>query len=139
MVSYDALGPGGRVILHAETLSRAEQRQKASSQCRTAHDERRRSQFRKERLLDINPHTDSGVQRVPVRVKGKTFGLTIQKTHVWIIPANSDAAPRAAVAPVQQLRKLWRHRGQKRPKACGSSEKPATSQHPGRARDSWER
>ena len=50
----------------------------------------------------IDLHTDSGVQRVPVRVKGKTFGLTIRKTDAWIIPENSDPAPRAVVALVEE-------------------------------------
>ena len=99
----------------------------------------------------IDLRTDSGLQRMPVRVKGKTCGLTIRKTDAWIIPENSDPAPRAVVAPVeeeigraeqpnplQQRRKLRRHRGQKRLNACGSSEKPATLQHHGRARDSWD-
>ena len=34
----------------------------------------------------IDLHTDPRVQRVPVRVKGKTFGLSIRKTDAWIIP-----------------------------------------------------
>ena len=38
----------------------------------------------------VDLHTDSGVQRVPVRVKGKSFGLSIRKTDAWIIPENSD-------------------------------------------------
>ena len=48
----------------------------------------------------IDLQTDAGVQRMPVRVKGKTFGLSIQKTDAWIIPETSDPAPHAVVAPV---------------------------------------
>ena len=48
----------------------------------------------------IDLQADTGVQRVPVRVKGKTFGLSIQKTDAWIIPETSDPAPHAVVAPV---------------------------------------
>ena len=43
----------------------------------------------------IDLHTDTGVQRVPVRVKNKTFGLSIQKTDAWIIPQASDPTPPA--------------------------------------------
>ena len=101
-----------------------------------------------ERNSWINLPRDAGIQRVPVRVKGKTFGLSIQKIDVWIIPETRGPAPHAVVAPVaaeqnnpcrlRQHRKLWRHRGQKRLRACGLSEKPATLQQPGRARDCWD-
>ena len=37
-----------------------------------------------------------------VRVKGKTFGLSIQKTDAWVIPEISDLAPHAVVAPVDE-------------------------------------
>ena len=37
-----------------------------------------------------------------VRVKGKTFGLSIQKTNAWIIPETDDATPHAVVAPVDE-------------------------------------
>ena len=47
-------------------------------------------------------HTDSGVQRVLVRVKGETFGLSIQKTDAWIIPEIHDATPPAEVAPADE-------------------------------------
>ena len=50
----------------------------------------------------IDLQTDAGVHRVPVRVKGKTFGLSIQKTDAWIIPETSDPAPQAEVAPVDE-------------------------------------
>ena len=50
----------------------------------------------------IDRQTDAGVQRVPVQVKGKTFGLSIQKTDAWIIPETSDPAPHAVAAPVDE-------------------------------------
>ena len=101
MVSCDVLGPGGRVILHAQTpfvqsdfkrpllyvgkltMSGAE----VKFGCKGS---------------SIDLHTDSGEQRVPVRVKGRTFGFTIQKTDAWIIPKNRDPVPRAVVAPVEE-------------------------------------
>ena len=46
----------------------------------------------------IDLQTGTGVQRVLVRVKGKTFGLSIQNTDAWIIPETSDPAPHAVVA-----------------------------------------
>ena len=52
MVSYDVLGPGGRVILHAQTPLCAERRQEVSSQCWVAHAEWRRSQVRRQELMD---------------------------------------------------------------------------------------
>ena len=65
----------------------------------------------------IDLQTDTGVQRVPVQVKGKTFGLSIQKTDAWIIPETSDpapAAPEAAAAPrpeeTQDMRQTGRER-----------------------------
>ena len=39
---------------------------------------------------------------MPVRVKGKTFGLSIQKTNAWIIPEAEDAVRHAEVAPVDE-------------------------------------
>ena len=50
----------------------------------------------------IDLHTDSGVQCVLVRVKGKTFCLTIHKTDAWITPENSDPAPSAVEAPAEE-------------------------------------
>ena len=47
----------------------------------------------------IDLYTDTGVQRVPVRVKGLNFG---QKTDAWIIPKTGDPAPHAVVAPVDE-------------------------------------
>ena len=86
-----------------------------------------------------------------VRVKGKTFAsrsgrpmhgsfprsvtqLHVQKWRRW----KKRSAEQNNLIPLQQRRKLMRHRGQKRLKACGSNEKPATWQLPGRARDSWD-
>ena len=50
----------------------------------------------------IDLQTGAGVQHVPVRVKGKPFGLSIQKTDAWIIPETSDPAPHVVVAPVDE-------------------------------------
>ena len=50
----------------------------------------------------IDLQTDTGVQRVPVRVKGKTFGLSIQKTDAWIIHETSDPAQHAVMARVDE-------------------------------------
>ena len=50
----------------------------------------------------IDRDTDSGLQRVPVRVKGKPFGFSIQKTNAWIIPETSGQVPHAVVAPVDE-------------------------------------
>ena len=102
MVSYDVLGPGGRVILHAHTpfLCRATSKGLFS----VSESSRRvvQSQVRRRTHGSI-----AGVQRVPVRVKGKTFGLSIQKTTAWITPETDDAAPHAEVAPVDVLEWYW--------------------------------
>ena len=52
----------------------------------------------------IDLHTDSGLQRVPVRAKGKNFGLSVLKTSAWIIPEAEEpnpppTAPEARAAP----------------------------------------
>ena len=52
MMPNDVLGPGGRVILHAQNSLCAERRQKATSQCWKAHAEWRRSQVRRQELMD---------------------------------------------------------------------------------------
>ena len=134
MVSYDALDPGGRVALHAQTpfvqsdverlvlcvgeltLSGAEVKFGSKGSC-------------------IDQHTDSGVQRVPVGLKGKTFGLTIRKTDAWIIPENSDPAPRAVVASRRRDRQS--RTTQPRPSSTGSrggTEARRDSRHAARAR-----
>ena len=50
----------------------------------------------------IDLHTYTGMQRVLVPMKGKTFGFSIQKTNAWIIPETDDAAPDVEVAPVDE-------------------------------------
>ena len=54
----------------------------------------------------IDRQADSGVQRGLVRVKEKTFGLSIHKTAAWIIHQTSDPAPHAVVAPVDEESRL---------------------------------
>ena len=83
---------------------------------------------------------------MPVRVKGKTFDISIQKTDAWIILETSDPAPHAVVAPVdeeidraeQPIPAPVAPEGRKRLKVCGSSERSATLQQTGRERDSWD-
>ena len=86
-----------------------------------------------------------------LRVKGKTYGLSIQKTDVWVIPETDDATPRAEVASVDE--EIGRGEAPNVPLASPEAaaaprpegeasnvqrgEKPVTLQHPGRARDSW--
>ena len=99
----------------------------------------------------IDLHTDSGVQRVPVRVKVKTFGLTIRKTDAWIIPEISDPAPRAVVAPAEEetgraeqtnpAPAAQEAEAAPRPEETQGvrlEQEATTLQHPGRARDSWD-
>ena len=99
----------------------------------------------------IDLQTDAGVQRVPVQVRGKTFGLSIQKIDAWIIRETSDPAPHAMEAPVDEEidrekqpvpapapPEADKRQGRKRLKACGSSEKPVTLQQTGRVPDSWD-
>ena len=140
MVSYDVLGLGGRVILHAQTpFVQSDVVGKLTQGGAEV-------KFRDENSW-IDRQTDVGVQRVLVRVKAKTLGLSIQKTDAWIIPETSHPAPHAVVAPADeeigrslllQHRKVQRHQGRTRLKACGSSEKPVTLQQTGRERDSWD-
>ena len=85
LVSYNILGPGGRPFLSVGTLTTSGTEAKFGS---------------KSSWIDL--HTDNAVQRVPVRVKGKTFGLSVQKTIAWIIPQAEDAVPHAEVAPVDE-------------------------------------
>ena len=100
MVSYDVLGPG-RMILHAQTpFVQSDVKRPLLSVGKLTISGAEVRFGSKGSWIDL--HTDSGVQRVLVRVKGKTFGLTIQKTDAWIIPGNSDPAPRAVVAPVEE-------------------------------------
>ena len=97
MLSYDVFGPGGRVILHAQTpfvqsgvkwpLLSVGKLTKSGAEVKFG---------RKGSWVDL--HTDTGMQRVLVRVKGETFGLSIQKTDASIIPGTSGPARRAVVA-----------------------------------------
>ena len=101
MVSYDVLGPGGRVILHAQTpFVQSDVKRTLLSVGKLTMSGAEVKFGSKGSWIDL--HTDSGVQRVLVRVKGKTFGLTIHKTDAWIIPENCDPAPRAVVTPVEE-------------------------------------
>ena len=150
MVSYDVLGPGGRTILHAQTpLVQSDVKRTLLSVGKLTQSGAEVKFGDKNSWIDLQ--TDAGVQRVPVRVKGNTFGLLIQKTDARIIPETSDPAPHAVVARsmkrsaeqnnpslLMQQRKLQRHQGRKRLKACGSSEKPVTLQQTGRVPDSWD-
>ena len=149
MVSHDALGPGRRVMLHAQTpFVQSDVKRPLLSVGKLTMSGAEVKFGSRGSWIDL--HTDSGVQRLPVRVKGKTCGLTIGKTDAWIIPENSDPAPRAVVAPVEEeigraekpnnapgAQEAEAAASQTRLKACGSSEKPTSLQHSGRARDSW--
>ena len=100
MVSYDVLGLGGRVILHAQTpFVQRDVKRPLLSVGKLTQSGAEVKFGDKNSWIDLQ--TDTGVQRVPVRVKGKTFDLSIQKSDAWIIPENSDPAPRAVVAPVE--------------------------------------
>ena len=57
-------------------------------------------------------HTDSGVQRVPLRVKSKTFGLTIWKTDAWKNSNPAPAAQEAEAAPKPEETSPRRQLGQ---------------------------
>ena len=52
--------------------------------------------------LIFKPTLECNACLLPVRVKGNTFGLSVQKTDAWIIPETSDPAPHAVVAPVDE-------------------------------------
>ena len=101
MVSYDVLGLGGRVILRAQTpFVQSDVKRPLLSVGELTQSGAEVKFGDKNSWIDLQ--TNSGVQRVPVRVKGKTSGLLIQKTDAWIIPETSDPAPHAAVAPVDE-------------------------------------
>ena len=101
IVSYVVLGPGGRVILHAQIpFVQSDVKRPLLSVGKLTQSGAEVKFGNKNSWIDLQ--TDSGVQRVPVRGKGKIFGLTIRKTDAWIIPKNSDPAPRAVVAPVEE-------------------------------------
>ena len=80
----------------------------------------------------IDFHTDTGMQRVLVRLKGKTFGLSIQKTDAWIIPETSDSAPHAAVAPVGE--EIGRSEAPKPAPAAAAAPRRGDSRNAARAR-----
>ena len=101
MVSHDVLGPGGRVVWHAQTPSvQSDVKRPLLSVGKLTTSGAEVKFGSKGSWIDL--HTDSGVQRIFVRVKGKTFGLSIQETDAWVIPENSGPAPRAVVAPVEE-------------------------------------
>ena len=85
MVSCNVLGPGGRVVLHAQTLFVWCDVARPPFQC-GAHEDWRRGQILQKGLMDRSAHR----QRAPVWVKGK---LSIQKTCAWIVLEADDAAP----------------------------------------------
>ena len=101
MVSYDVLGPGGCVILHAQPpFVQSDIRRPLLSAGKLTKSRAEVKFGDKNSRVDLQ--TDPGVQRVPVLVKGKTIGLSIQKTDAWIIPEANDRAPHAVVAPVDE-------------------------------------
>ena len=101
MVSYDVLGPGGRVVLHAQTpFVQSDVKRPPLSVGKLTESGAEVKFGDKNTWIDVQ--TDAGVQRVPERVKGKTLGLSIQKTDAWIIPETSDPTSHAVVAPVDE-------------------------------------
>ena len=101
MVSYNVLGPGGHVVLHAQTpFVHSDVKRPLLSVGKLTSTGAEVKFGSKGSWIDL--HTDSGVQRLPVRVKGKTFGLSIQKTNAWIITEAEDAVPQAEVARVDE-------------------------------------
>ena len=71
MVSYDASGPGGRVKLHAQTrFVRSDVKRPLLSVGKLTKSGAEIKFGSKGSWIDL--HTDSGMQRVPVRVKGDT-------------------------------------------------------------------
>ena len=101
MVSYHVLVPGGHVTLHAQTpFVQSDVKRPLLSVGKLTRSGAEVKFWSKGSWIDL--HTDNGVHRVPVRVKGKTFGLSIQRTNAWIIPETDDAAPYAEVALVDE-------------------------------------
>ena len=75
MVSDDVLGSGGRVILHAQTpFVQSDFKRPLLSDGKLTTSGAEVKFGSKGSWIDL--HTDIGMQRVPVRVKGKTFGLS---------------------------------------------------------------
>ena len=81
---------------------RAERRQKASFSVLESSRRAVQKSSSEAKGSWIDLHTGTGVHRVLVRVKGKTFGLLIQNADAWIIPETSAPAPHAVVAPVDE-------------------------------------
>ena len=136
MVSYDGLGPEGRVVLHAQTLFVENDVKRLLLKVGKLTKSGAEVKFGSKGSW-IGLHTDHGKQRVLVRVKGKTLGLSIQKDNVWSILETDDAAPNVELVQMRrsaeekhpthrQRQKLRRYRGQKILKGCGLSEKPVT-------------
>ena len=70
MVSYDVLGPGGRVTLHAQTpFVQSDVKRPLLGVGKLTMSVPGVKFGSKSSWIDL--HTDSGVQRVPVRVKGR--------------------------------------------------------------------
>ena len=91
----------GRVILHAQTpFVQSDVKRPLLSVGKFTMSRAEVKFGSKGSWIDLN--TDSGGQRVLVRVKGNTFGFTIQKTDAWIIPENIDPVPRAVVPLVEE-------------------------------------
>ena len=95
------VGPEGRVILHAQTpFVESDVKRPLVSVGKLTQSGAEVMFGDKNSWIDLQ--TDAGVQRVPVRVKGKTSGLSIPKTDAWIIPETSVPAPHAVVATVDE-------------------------------------
>ena len=101
MVSYDVLGLGGRVILHAQTpFVQSDVKGHLLSVGKLTQGGAEVKFGDENSCIDLQ--TGVGVQRVLVRVKAKTLGLSIQKTDAWVIPETSHPAPHAVVAPADE-------------------------------------
>ena len=97
MVSYDVLGPGD-VILHAQTPYVQSDVKRSLLRVGKLTQSGAKVKFGDKELMDLSSNRHWSA----VRVKGNTFGLSIQKTDAWIIPETSDPAPHAVVAPVDE-------------------------------------
>ena len=135
MVSCDVLGPGGRVTLHAQTpFVQSDVKRPLLSVGNLTQSGAEVKFGNKGSWIDL--YTGTGVQRVPVRVKGKTFGLSIQETDAWIIPETSDPTPHAVVAPVDEEigRAEQPNPASSSTGSCGGTEASRDSRHAARAR-----
>ena len=85
MVSYDVLGPGGRVVLHVQTpFVQNDVKRVFLSVGKLTMSGAEVKFGSKGSWIDL--HTDSGVQRVPVRVKGARPLASRSGRPAWIIP-----------------------------------------------------